>query len=249
MSARGTAASPDATLSVVIPAHNEELRLGATLHELTRLLRGEAWDWEIRVVDDGSTDATANVAEEHRRAESRIVLQREPHRGKGGAVRAGMLASRAAYRFLCDADLSMPARELPRFLPPRLVHFDVAIGTREGLGARRVGEPLRRHVLGRVFNHVVQRLVLGGTNDTQCGFKMFTASAAEAIFPLVTVVGWAFDIEVLAIARRRRLRVVEVPIEWHYRPESQVAMLRDGWRMLADVMRVRARAARGLYDR
>jgi len=235
-------------VSIVIPAHNEESRLGPTLDELARLLCDQSWDWEVRVVDDGSVDGTTDVAEQRARVERRIVVQREPHRGKGGAVKAGMLAARGAYRFLCDADLSMPARELPRFLPPRLVDFDVAIGTREGLGARRLGEPLRRHVLGRVFNHTVQRLVLAGTNDTQCGFKMFTAQAAEAIFPLVTIDGWAFDIEVLAIARRRNFRIVEVPIEWHYRPESQVSMLQDGWRMLRDVSRIRARLARGMYD-
>jgi glycosyltransferase involved in cell wall biosynthesis len=235
-------------LSVVIPAHNEASRLGTTLNDLTDLLRRQAWDWEVRVVDDGSTDGTAGVADEHGRSEPRVVLQREPHRGKGGAVKAGMLAARGAYRFLCDADLSMPARELPRFLPPRLVDFDLAIGTREGFGARRVGEPLRRHVLGRVFNHLVQRLVLDGTNDTQCGFKMFTARAADAVFPLVTIDGWAFDVEVLAIARRRGFRVVEVPIEWHYRPESQVSMLSDGWRMVRDLRKIRARVASGKYD-
>lgn len=236
------------TLSIVIPAHNEESRLGGTLQELTGFLRLHPWDWEVRVVDDGSTDRTAAVVAESGRSEPRVVLQREPHRGKGGAVKAGMLAAGGAYRFLCDADLSMPASELPRFLPPRLEDFDLAIGTREGHGARRVGEPLRRHVLGRVFNHVVQRLVLGGTNDTQCGFKMFTARAAAAIFPLVTIDGWAFDIEVLTIARRRRFRVAEVPIEWHYRRESQVSMLRDGWRMLRDVAAIRARVAAGSYD-
>lgn len=235
-------------LSIVIPAHNEESRLGTTLMELTDLLRRQSFDWEVRVVDDGSADDTAAVVDEHGRTEPRVVLQREPHRGKGGAVKAGMLAARGAYRFLCDADLSMPARELPRFLPPRIVDFDLAIGSREGYGSRRVGEPLRRHVLGRLFNHLVQWLVLDGTNDTQCGFKMFTARAAETIFPLVTIDGWAFDIEVLAIARRKGFRVVEVPIEWHYRPQSQVSMFSDGWRMVRDLRKIRARAASGLYD-
>lgn len=235
-------------MSIVIPAHNEEPRLGTTLTELTDLLRRLPFDWEVRVVDDGSDDGTAAVVNEHGRIEPRVVLQREPHRGKGGAVKAGMLAAPGAYRFLCDADLSMPARELPRFLPPRIVDFDLAIGTREGVGSRRVGEPFRRHVLGRLFNHLVQRLVLDGTNDTQCGFKMFTARAAEAIFPLVTIEGWAFDIEVLAIARRRGFRVVEVPIEWHYRTRSQVSMLSDGWRMVRDLRKIRTRAARGSYD-
>ncbi len=185
------------------------------------------------------------MVEEASRANPRIVLQREPHRGKGGAVKAGLLAARGAYRFICDADLSMPPAELPRFLPPALTGFDVAIGSREGAGARRVGEPLRRHVVGRVFNRAIQWLVIPGIADTQCGFKMFTADSVRAIFPHVTLDGWAFDVEVLCIARAKGLRIVEVPIEWHHRAESQVSMIRDSWRMLRDLLKVRARARRG----
>jgi dolichyl-phosphate beta-glucosyltransferase len=233
-------------LSVVVPAYNEEGRLGSSLDELRTYLAVVPWTWEIRVVDDGSADRTAGVATDAGREEPRIVVQREPHRGKGGAVKAGMLAARGDYRFLCDADLSMPVVELPRFLPPQ-VDADVAIGTREGLGARRVGEPILRHLAGRAFNHVVQRLAVSGIDDTQCGFKMFTARAAESIFPRVGVEGWAFDIEVLWIARERGFTVAQVPIEWHYRRESRVDMLRDGLGMLQDVLRIRARARRGEY--
>lgn len=233
-------------LSIVIPAYNEEGRLGATLDELRTYLAAAPWTWEIRVADDGSTDRTAAIAADAARAEPRIVLQREPHRGKGGAVKAGMLAAPGEYRFLCDADLSMPVAELPRFLPPH-VNADVAIGTREGLGARRVGEPIVRHLAGRAFNHVVQRLAVSGIDDTQCGFKMFTARAAETIFPRVTVEGWAFDIEVLWIARQRGFTIAQVPIEWHYRRESRLDMVRDGFGMLKDVLRIRARARRGEY--
>ncbi len=236
-----------ADLSIVIPAFNEEARLGSTLAEVADFLRGQPWDWEIRVVDDGSTDGTAAVVEAMGRGEPRIVLQREPHRGKGGAVRAGLLAAQGDYRFICDADLSMPVRELPRFLPPRLTEFDVAIGSREGHGARRVGEPVVRHMAGRVFNYTVQRLMVPGLDDTQCGFKMFTAQAVERIFPLVTIDGWAFDIEALFIARAHGLRIVEVPIEWHYRRASQVSLLRDGAAMIREVLRIRARAWRGAY--
>jgi dolichyl-phosphate beta-glucosyltransferase len=235
-------------LSVVIPAYNEELRLGRTLMQLTGFLRTQPWTWEIRVVDDGSADDTRRVAEEASGAEPRVILQCEPHRGKGGAVKAGMLGGRGQYRFLCDADLSMPVHELPRFLPPRLTDFDIAIGTREGAGARRVGEPILRHLTGRAFNFTVKRLVHAGFEDTQCGFKMFTARAVKAVFPRVTVDGWAFDIEVLTIARRSGLCVVEVPIEWHYREDSRLAMTRDAIGMLREVLRIRTRAKRGLYD-
>lgn len=235
------------TLTIVVPAFNEQERIGATVHALSEYLSHRLWIWEIRVVDDGSSDGTASVVTDLGRRDARVVLQREPHRGKGGAVKAGMLAAVSQFRFLCDADLSMPAGELARFLPPVLSAFDVAIGSREGVGARRVGEPLVRHVMGRVFNYAVQQALLPGIEDTQCGFKMFTARAADAIFPRVTVEGWAFDIEVLYLARLLRLQVVEVPIEWHYRTESQVSMVRDSVGMMREVLRIRSRARRGQY--
>jgi dolichyl-phosphate beta-glucosyltransferase len=238
---------PAVGLSVVVPAYNEEKRLGSTLDALVTFLTAQGWDWEVRVIDDGSHDRTCAVVEEWVRKSDKVVLQREVHRGKGGAVKAGLLAARKAYRFICDADLSMPVAELPRFLPPRLSAFDVAIGSREGHGARRIGEPLIRHLTGRVFNFAVQHLAVPGIEDTQCGFKMFTAAAVNAIFPFVSVDGWAFDIEVLCIARAKGLRIVEVPIEWHYRRESQVNLLRDGVGMMKEMLRIRARAARGEY--
>ena len=236
-------------VSVVIPAFNEETRIGPTLDELERFLGQQPWRWEVRVVDDGSGDTTATIVEDYHRRQPKVVLQREPHRGKGGAVKAGLVAASARFRFICDADLSMPVAELPRFLPPQLIDFDVAIGSREGVGARRVGEPMIRHVAGRIFNYAVQRLMVPGINDTQCGFKMFSASAVEAIFPGVTVDGWAFDIEVLSIARARGLRIVEVPIEWHYRRESRLSLVRDGASMLRQLLQIRARARGGAYDR
>jgi dolichyl-phosphate beta-glucosyltransferase len=236
-------------VSIVVPAYNEEARLTGTLEKLSSFLAQRADSWEVRVVDDGSTDGTSAIVERAAAANAGIVLQREPHRGKGGAVKAGLLAARMPFRFICDADLSMPVEELPRFLPPLLNAFDVAIGSREGHGARRIGEPLARHLAGRAFNYAVQRLTVPGIEDTQCGFKMFTAEAVDAIFPFVTVDGWAFDIEVLCIARAKGLRIVEVPIEWHYRRESQLNLVRDGVAMFSELLRIRRRARRGDYDR
>ena len=126
---------------------------------------------------------------------------------------------------------------------------DVAIGSREGAGAHRVGEPWRRHITGRIFNWLIRALAVGRISDTQCGFKMFTARAVQTIFPLVTLDGWAFDVEVLAIARARGLRIVEVPIEWHHRPASQVSLKRDALAMLRDVLKVRRRIRRGELGR
>jgi dolichyl-phosphate beta-glucosyltransferase len=240
-------ARPD--LSIVIPAYNEAARIAATLVELSDYLRAQPWTWEIRVVDDGSSDGTCEAVRVFSNRDGRVRLQPEPHRGKGGAVRAGLLAATAEYRFVCDADLSMPVHELARFMPPALGAHEVAIGTREGAGARRINEPWYRHMAGRLFNTLVRWTMVPGIQDTQCGFKMFTAGAVEAIFPHVTVDGWAFDIEVLYIARLRGLRVREIPIEWHYRTDSRLRMWRDGVGMMRELLRIRSRARQGDYER
>ena len=234
-------------LAVVIPAYNEALRIESTLRDVSSYLRSSPWSWEIRVVDDGSTDGTAEVVTRVGGGEPRIRLQREPHRGKGGAVTAGLLSANATHRFLCDADLSMPIAEIARFMPPLLGDAQVAIGSREGVGARRVGEPWLRHVAGRGFNTIVRLMMIDDIQDTQCGFKMFTAEAVETIFPRVQVEGWAFDIEVLFIAKLHGLRIREVPIEWHYRADSRLRMGRDGLGMLRELAAIRRRAKNGAY--
>ena len=235
-------------LSVVIPAYNESARIGSSLETLLSDLPGEAGTFELRVVDDGSVDRTVDVVASIARADPRVVLQREPHRGKGGALRAGLLAARGELRFMCDTDLSMPVPELRRFLAAVPSSCDIAIGTREGMGARRVGEPGYRHVMGRFFNALVRASALSSVSDTQCGFKMFTAAAVDAIMPWTTIDGWAIDIEMLFLARRRGLRVMEIPIEWHYRDQSQVSPVRDSVRMSRDVLRIRMNAVRGMYS-
>jgi dolichyl-phosphate beta-glucosyltransferase len=235
-------------LSIVIPAMNEAERIGETLETLQAGLPASAGAWEVRVIDDGSTDQTAAIVEQAARRDQRIVLQREPHRGKGGALRAGLRAARGARRFMCDADLSMPISELPRFLAVVPAECDLAIGSREGAGARRVGEPGHRHAMGRVFNLLVRTSGLSGVQDTQCGFKMFTARAAETIVPRLTLDGWAIDIEMLVIAARHGLRVREIPIEWHYRERSRVSPVSDSLRMSRDVVKIRFNALMGRYD-
>lgn len=237
------------TLSIIIPAFNEARRLPDTLQQWQQFLSSRPWAWELRVVDDGSRDDTAAVVESLSKREPRIVLQREPHRGKGGAVRAGMLRAKAGFRFLCDADLSMPPAELPRFLPPLAPAFDVAIGSREGAGARRVGEPWRRHATGRVFNWAIQLLAVPGISDTQCGFKMFTAAAAEAVLPTTAIEGWSFDVELLASARAQGWRIAEVPIEWHYGQASKLRVIPHSLQMLRDLYRIRAKVRRGGFAR
>ena len=235
------------SLAVIIPVYNEARQIVESVQTLCGVLPDVASQWEIRVVDDGSEDATVSLVRGAFGTDPRVVVQCEPHTGKGGAVRAGMLATSAALRFMCDADLSMPLSELPRFLALVPGEADVVIGSREGPEARRVGEPAYRHVMGRAFNLVVRQLALPEIQDTQCGFKLFSGAAAEAIFSRTTLDGWAFDLEALVIAQTLGVRVRSLPIEWHHRSESRVSPVGDSIRMFRDVLRVRARAAAGRY--
>jgi dolichyl-phosphate beta-glucosyltransferase len=236
-------------LSLVVPAFNEEARLPMTLPGVLRHLRAADYAWEVRVVDDGSADGTCDYVERLaiEEDEPRLIIQREPHRGKGGAVRAGMLASKAEFRFLCDADFSMPVHEVDRFLPPYLSDYDLAIGSREGPGAQRVGEPWNRHFMGRIFNGIIRGLLVPGLNDTQCGFKCFSGAAADLLFAQQTIEGFAFDVEVLFLARKAGLEILEVPITWHYDDVSKVSPFRDTKRMLGEVLRIRSNDALGKY--
>jgi dolichyl-phosphate beta-glucosyltransferase len=238
---------PAPIVSIVIPAYNEAERLPATLTQLGQFLRAEDYCAEVIVVDDGSSDETGAVAERVAATDPLVRLVRAPHRGKGAAVRRGMLEARGAARVMCDADLSMPAYELPKLLAPLAAGADVALATREGAGARRIGEPELRHLMGRVFNTLVRLLAVPGLHDTQCGFKAFTAASAEALFRPGTIDGFGFDVEVLYLARKQRMRLVEVPIAWYYQASSRVSPLRDTIRMVRDVLRVRWNDARGRY--
>jgi glycosyltransferase involved in cell wall biosynthesis len=234
-------------LSVVVPAFNEAGTIAASLQAIADHLAEGEREWEVIVVDDGSEDATAAEVESRAARDPRMQLVRIPHRGKGAAVRAGMLAARGQWRFLCDADLSMPIEQIERFLPPALADVDIAIGSREAPDSRRIGEPHRRHWSGRAFNLWVRIAAVPDIQDTQCGFKCFRGEVADELFPLQRIEGWAFDVEILFLALRRGRRIVEVPIDWYFREESKVRVLRDAWRMFRDVLRVRWNERRGRY--
>lgn len=235
-------------LSIVIPAHNEERRLPRTLEQVFAFLEEQTYSAEVLVVENGSTDRTLEIAQDFAKRHPMLRVMHSDDRGKGLAVRLGMLAAAGRYRFMCDADLSMPIEEVNRFLPPALPDADVAIGSREVRGAHRYNEPIHRHPGGRFINLLIRLLMLPKLQDTQCGFKCFSAAVAQDIFRLQTLNGWSFDIELLYIAGRRGYRVVEVPVDWYYRSESKVSALRDALRMIADMFRIRSNGRRGVYD-
>lgn len=233
-------------LSVIIPAHNEENRLPDTLEQVFRFLEKQSFGSEVIVVENGSADRTFDVAQTFAKSHDSVrVIQSA--RGKGAAVKRGMLEARGEYRFMCDADLSMPVKEISKFIPPASSDFDIAIASREAKGSARYNEPSYRHLGGRGINYIIQALILPGLNDTQCGFKCFRADVANDIFNLQTLRGWSFDIELLYIARRRRYRVREIPIDWYYHPETKVSAVRDALRMIGDIFRIHANALRGRY--
>jgi len=234
-------------LSIILPAHNEQDRLPDSLTRILAFLAAQSLEAEVIVVENGSTDRTAEVAEAFAHRHPSLRVLREARRGKGLAVRRGILAATGDYRFICDVDLSMPIDQVPRFLPPALVEVPIAIASREAPGAIRYSEPPHRHWVGRGFNLLVRLLAVPGLQDTQCGFKCFRADAAEELFRLQVLDGWTFDVEVLFLARRRGYRVVEIPIPWYYAPGSRVRLARDSVAMLTDLLRIRWYAARGSY--
>jgi glycosyltransferase involved in cell wall biosynthesis len=234
-------------LSIIIPAYNEEQRLPQTLQTIHKFLVKQPYAAEVLVVENGSNDRTLQIAEEFSHKVKEVRALHCEQRGKGYAVRMGMLAARGEYRFICDTDLSMPIEEVNKFLPTIMKDTPIAIASREAPGAIRYDEPAYRHFIGRVFNFIVRLIALPGLQDTQCGFKCFHADVVQKVFPLQTIGGWTFDVEVLFIARRMGYPIVEVPIPWYYRTHSKVRVLRDSLRMGLDLLTIRWNALRGCY--
>lgn len=235
-------------LSIVIPAHNEELRLPRSLRQVFAFLKKQPYSAEVIVVENASSDRTLQLARDFALHQPNLTVLHEDKAGKGNAVRRGVLEARGEYRFICDADLSMPIDELEKFLPPALTGFDVVIASREAPGAVRYNEPPYRHWGGRAINLVIRLLILPGLNDTQCGFKCFRAEAAEKIFSQQTLGGWSFDIEILYLARRKRMTITELPVHWYFDAGSKVSAVRDALYMIGDIFRIYSNALRGKYD-
>jgi glycosyltransferase involved in cell wall biosynthesis len=235
-------------LSIVIPAYNEERRLPDTVQQICAFLEDQSYQAEILIVDNNSSDNTFSLATYLAEEHGKIRVIQEPQQGKGAAVRAGVLQSRGEYRFMCDADLSMPVTEITRFIPPALTDFDIAIASREAPGAIRYNEPYYRHLAGRIFNQMIRLLAIPHLQDTQCGFKCFRAPIAEELFSRQTLIGWSFDVELLFIAQKRGYRITELPIPWYYNADSRVRMLSDSIHMLSDLLKIRRNDRRGVYE-
>lgn len=235
-------------LSIVIPAYNEEQRLPLTLGQISNFLDSQSYPAEIIVVENGSSDRTLEIARDFTGRIPYLRVFHEERNGKGLAVKRGMLEAEGEYRFICDADLSMPIEEVNRFIPPTLSNVDIAIASREAQGAVRYDEPEYRHIVGRVFNTLVRILALPGLQDTQCGFKCFRGDIAENLFPKQTISGWTFDVEILYIARRRGYQIMEIPIPWYFNPQSKVHLMRDSVRMFLDLLKIRLNGMRGQYN-
>ncbi len=235
--------------SFVIPAYNEGVRLRPTLHALIRHIQEQNWDAEILVVNDGSTDDTAQIVREYGKAHPQVLLVENPgNRGKGFSVRNGMLHARGDVCLFSDADLSSPITEAQKLFDAIAQGADIAIGSRwlrAELQTER--QPLYRQAFGRIYN-VVLRVFLGlRFADTQCGFKAFRRDAAQRIFPLQRIERWGFDPEILFLARRAGLRIEEVPVLWAHSEGTRLHPFRDGLRMFLEVLRIRWYAMSGDY--
>lgn len=241
----------DRAISVIVPAYNEERRIGRTLERVLEYLGRAGRPFEVIVVDDGSVDGTADVVRRVAASEPRVRLVcLDRNRGKGMAVRRGVLESTGEVVLFSDADLSTPIEEVET-LAARLANgSDVAIGSRSARGARvEVHQPWYRELMGKGFNVLVRVLAIPDFVDTQCGFKCFTRDAARAVFARARIDRFAFDVEALVIARCLGYRVVEVPIRWADEPHSRVGVVRDSLSMFLDLLRIRWNIARGVYGR
>jgi len=237
--------------SIVIPAYNESARIGNALKEVLRTLDEKRWNAEVLVVNDGSTDNTASIVAGFAAKDPRVRLIQNPtNRGKGYSVRNGLLHGSGNIVMFTDADLSSPMAEAERLFAAIRDGADVAIGSRWLERSRQtIHQPLYRQIFGRCFNFVTRMVMRLPFADTQCGFKAFTRSAAQTIFQLQRIERWGFDPEILFIALKRGYRIREVPVTWGHDERSRISYLRDGIKMLEELVYVRWNSLVGVYNR
>ncbi len=230
---------------MVIPAYNEEIRILPTIGAVASHVSELGFEWDLIVSDDGSTDRTVSLVSNLGLPNARVIPA-DRNRGKGAAVRTGMLAARGDYVLFCDADFSTPIVELGNLLQPLVEdRYDVAVGSRVVVGAVVENRSAARKLISSGMSALVR--TLGGLkiSDTQCGFKLFNRQAAHTLFEMQSVDGFAFDLEILHLAARLGFRVVEVPVHWYEAPFSKVDPVRDSVRVLGDAVRIRWRLASG----
>jgi len=238
------------TYTIVVPAYNESVRLRPALDEMLRHIQSHSWDAEILVVNDGSTDDTAQIVREYGKSHPQVLLVENPgNRGKGFSVRNGMLHARGDICLFTDADLSSPMSEAQKLFDAIESGADVAIGSRWlDTALQTEPQPLYRQIFGRIFN-LALRMILGlHFADTQCGFKAFRRDAAQRLFPLQRIERWGFDPEILFLARRAGLRIEEIPVLWAHSEGTRLHPFRDGMRMFGEVLRIRWFALTGDYS-
>jgi dolichyl-phosphate beta-glucosyltransferase len=230
-------------LSIVIPAYNEEQRLPRTIEQIERYLDGQRVSYELILVDDGSTDGTRRVMDEAAGRNARVRLEALPtNRGKGRALAAGVAVARGDQVLVTDADLSTPIEELEKLEAALKAGAGVAIASRAVSGSQiEVHQPVHRVVMGKAFNLMVQLVLLPGIWDTQCGFKLFRADVAHPVFAALTTDGFGYDPEALYLAKRRGVRIAEVPVVWRHSAPTKVMAIRSSFDMFKHVVRVRFR--------
>lgn len=235
-------------LSLILPAYNEEKRLPECMEKVAGFVASYPEPIEVILVENGSRDRTYELGLEYAAKYPWLTVLKEQTPGKGNAVRRGMLEAHGRYRMFADVDFSMPISEVSNFIPPILSDYDVAIGSREVKGAVRYNEPVTRHFTGRVFNLIV-RILLGlpKIHDTQCGFKSFSAEAAEKLFRVQCIKGWAFDAEVLFIAKHYGYKIIEVPVQWYYDGNSKINVIQDSIKMFRELLQIRRNYREGKY--
>ena len=245
-------------LTVIIPAYNEEPNFKkGVLDEVPAYLEKQKYSWEVLIVDDGSSDQTAQLAEEFANRHKNIRVIKNPHEGKAETVKKGVEEATGEFIIFTDFDQATPLSEIEKLLP-FFPQYDIVIGSRQLPGAKREKEPLHRHIMGIGFNLVVQTLAVRGIWDTQAGFKCFKSDIAKKLFTELKIYGkakkvqgalvTAFDVELLFIAKKRGYKIKEVPIIWHHVQTSRVSPLKDSVRMFRDVLKIRLNDIRGVYN-
>ncbi len=234
-------------LSIVIPVFNEERRLGS-LDKVLAFFRQFSFPWELIIVDDGSVDSTLAILDLWKKWEEVRILTYQPNRGKGYAIKQGMLQARGKYRLFMDIDLSTPLEEFYLF-QPFLGQYDVLIGTRKrGRGQIIKPQPWLRESLGRGFTWLTRTILRVEVSDFTCGFKIFSDSAAQFIFPRLRIERWGFDAEVLYLAKKFGFSVHEIGVRWRNDPLTKVNLKKDIWRSFKDLIQIRINDWRGLYE-